>query len=163
MRLEGVITNQPLFIKIMIVEILKSSNKVIKSNFNLLATDYLEKTGREVCRSCPSDIQNMLSTLRNIYNMTLFELRKPNVIYKLQKGLSQTISNDKMNDELAIAFIKIRPSRIELFSKFPENWKELIQDETSEKKISTKKTANKKKPCVGCKKKGKVTPKNENL
>ncbi len=109
--------------------------------------------------------------------MTNFRLRKPNVIYKLAKHQPQTISNNSMSDELAIAFLKIRPERIDLFSKFPENWEELIGEkkesksdspkeenvETSSPMVVKKTSTNKKKPCTGCKEKRSVTPKNEDI
>jgi hypothetical protein len=101
-----------------------------------------------------------------------FQLKKPQVIYKLEKGSSRTISNSKMTDELAIKFLKINEDRIKLFSKYPENWLELIQDEDEEDDIeiqteniskvpgegetetkTTSKRKAKRKPCTGCKKK----------
>ena len=138
----------------MIHEIINLPDHKLKNHIDLLAIDYKEKTGRTVCKSCPSDLQQMVLTLKKIYNMTQFELKKPFVIYKLQKHNPQTISNDKMTDELAIAFLKINPDRIELFGKYPDNWKELIGDESN---VSTEK-----KPCNDCKKKSKLLNTNMN-
>lgn len=135
-----------------IQEILKSSNKIIKENIQLLADDYKRLSSRNVCKSCPSDIQNMLNYLKNHYKVVNFELKKPQVIYKLQKGSAKTISNAKMSDELALEFLKIKNERIELFSKYPENWVELITDEGDEE-VKPKKKTSTKKPCKSCKKK----------
>lgn len=94
-----------------------------------------------------------------------FQLKKAQVIYKLQKGSPKTISNQKITDELAIEFLKINPERLRLFSKYPENISELIGETKEEEVVHTeskevtpepKKTAQKKvtkKPCKSCKKK----------
>ena len=47
--------------------------------------------------------------------------------YKDKKGDTVTISNSTMTDEKALKFLKTRPKRIELFSDFPSNWKQLIK------------------------------------
>lgn len=107
-------------------EILELPNHLMLKHIDALAQDYLETTGRHVCRSCGGDIKFMISVLKNKYKMTNFKLIKPFVIYKLQKGSPKTISNDTMTDELAIEFLQIDPARIAVFSQYPENWEELI-------------------------------------
>lgn len=109
------------------LEILNSTKKEIKKNLQLLAKDYKEKTGRVVCLSCPSDIQYMISSLKIIYKMKNFQFKKHSAQYKNAKGDKTTISNETLTDEKAIQFLKTNPERIRLFSKFPENWKELIK------------------------------------
>jgi len=81
-----------------------------------------------------------------------------NVMYKVQKGKPFTISNAKMTNDLAIQFLKVKSSRIELFSDYPENWKELIGESTDvepviEPKPKPKRKYTRKKPCTNCKKK----------
>ncbi|WP_418513708.1 hypothetical protein [Corallibacter sp.] len=139
-----------------IKEILQLPLKDIKQHIHTLANEYKNITGGDVCLSCSGDVKRMLNFLKK-YNMnTQFELRKPNVIYKIKWGDARTISNDKMTDELAIAFLKEKPSRIELFSKYPDNWKELLsgnssnEEDNDEEKVPIKPT---KKPCTTCKKK----------
>lgn len=121
-----------------IIEILNSNKKTIKANMNLLSKVYTENTGRKVCRTCPSDIQYMLLSLRNIYKMTQFKFIKPFVQYKNKKGDKKTISNPTMTDEAAVAFLRTDQSRIRLFSEYPKNWKKLIKEgfdaETAEEK-----------------------------
>lgn len=39
-----------------IPEILDGTDRTIIANIDLLAKIYFEKTGRKVCRSCPSDV-----------------------------------------------------------------------------------------------------------
>ena len=111
------------------LKILKSSDKVIKENLKLLAKDYKEKTGRKVCLTCPSDIAYMILSLKNYYKMTNFEFKRERAQYKNKKGDTTTISNNTMTDERAIEFLKTNPKRIELFSKFPENWKKMLKGE----------------------------------
>lgn len=107
--------------------ILSAPKQVIQKNLKALADDYKEKTGRVVCLSCPSDIQFMISSLKQFYKMVNFEFKKNAAQYKNAKGDKTTISNNTMTDEKAIEFLKTNPERIKLFSKFPENWKELIE------------------------------------
>lgn len=108
------------------LEILKGDNKTIRKHAVELAKIYKEKTGRVVCLSCAGDISYMISSLKLIYKMKNFEFRKENAHYKNKKGDRVTISNSNMTDEKAIEFLKINPERISLFSKYPDNWKELI-------------------------------------
>ncbi|KQC33407.1 hypothetical protein AAU57_08830 [Nonlabens sp. YIK11] len=61
-----------------------------------------------------------------------FQLNKPQVIYKIEKGGSRTISNQNMTDELAVEFLNINPDRIRLFSKYPENYSEMLDQKEGE-------------------------------
>lgn len=110
-----------------IIEVLNGTKKDIKANIDLLAKDYLKKTGRKVCRTCPSDIQYMILSLKNYYKMTQFKFKKPFGMYKNKKGDKTIISNATMTDGKAIEFLKTNPKRIELFSEYPSNWKKLIE------------------------------------
>ncbi|MGD2113418.1 MAG: hypothetical protein PVG07_00085 [Acidobacteriota bacterium] len=121
-----------------IIEILNGTVKDIRENIDLLAKDYKAKTGRDVCRSCPSDIQYMILSLKNLYKMTQFKFKRHAAMYKNKKGDKATISNATMTDEKAIEFLRTNPERIKLFSDYPSNWEQLIIDgvdsETAEEK-----------------------------
>lgn len=117
-----------------ILEILNGTSKDIKANFDLLAKDYKEKTGRKVCRSCPSDIQYMILSLKSIYKMTQFKFKRHAAIYKDKPEDKVSISNATMTDEKAIAFLKTRPQRIELFSDYPSNWLDLVNGKAETEK-----------------------------
>ena len=67
--------------------------------------------------------------------MTNFEFKKLNGIYKMKQGGSVTISNKSMTDEIALEFLSINKERISLFSKYPENWEELLDNPTVEPKV----------------------------
>lgn len=108
------------------LKILKGTDKDILENLEILAKDYLEKTGRKVCRTCPSDIAYMVLSLKNFYKMTNFKFKRNAAHYKNKKGDRKTISNSTMTDEGAIEFLRTNPKRIDLFSEFPENWKKLV-------------------------------------
>ena len=121
-----------------IIEILNLTKRDIKENIDLLEKDYLRITGRKVCRTCPSDVQSMILTLKNHYKMTQFKFKRPAAMYKNKKGDKTTISNGNITDEKAIEFLKTKPERIELFSDYPSNWKKMIDNnfvqETEEEK-----------------------------
>ncbi|WP_431137477.1 hypothetical protein [Psychroserpens mesophilus] len=153
-----------------IQEILQSSPKVIKQHIKTLANDYTKRTNHSPCLSCSGDVRMMLQYLNRIYMKSQFQLKLPMVIYKVKLGSGLTISNDIMTDELAIEFLKVKPSRIELFSVYPDNWKQLIGLETEEKDESEEEIKEEakiesddselvkeivkessKKPCAGCK------------
>ena len=108
-----------------IKDILGGGKKVVRQNIRLIAEDYKRITKRVVCMSCPSDVSFMILELKNHYKMTSFKFKKDAACYKYEKGGKVTISNDNLTDENAIKFIKKNPNRINLFSKYPENWVEL--------------------------------------
>lgn len=110
-----------------IIEILEGTDKVILANIDLLAKDYLEKKGKKLNKGCSSCITEMVLTLKNYYKMTQFRFKRHAASYKNKKGDTTTISNSTMTDEKALKFLKTNPKRIELFSEFPSNWKELIK------------------------------------
>lgn len=72
--------------------------------------------------------------------ITDFELKGLNPYYRLEKGKAGTISNGQMTNELAIEFLSIDPTRIRLFSKYPENWREQISTGKLEKENAEKVT-----------------------
>lgn len=118
---------------ITIIEVLNGSKQGVIDNIELLSKDYRAKTGRKVCKTCPSDVQYMLLTLKNIYKMANFKFRKHAAMYKDKKGDKTTISNGNLTDEKAIAFLKTNPERIKLFLEYPSNWKKLIEGEQETK------------------------------
>lgn len=121
-------------INMTIPEILNGTKKDISANINLLAKIYTEKTGRKVCKTCPSDVQYMILSLKNIYQMTQFKFSRHAAMYKNKKGDKTTISNGTMTDKKAIEFLKTNPKRIELFSEYPSDWKELLAGKKKEGK-----------------------------
>ena len=85
-----------------------------------------EKTGRKVCRSCPSDVNYMILSLKNLYNMCQFKFKKHSAQYKNMKGDKVTISNATMTDKSAVEFLRTNPERISLFAVYPSNWETLL-------------------------------------
>lgn len=119
-------------------EALNGTPKDIKANIDLLAKAYKVETGRDVCRSCPSDVQYMILSLKNIYKMTQFRFKRDVARYKNKQGDKECIYNGNLTDEKAIEFLKTNPERISLFSKYPSNWEQMLIDgvdsETEEEK-----------------------------
>lgn len=113
---------------ISIIEILEGQKQDILKNIELLASDYFDKTGRQVCRSCPSDINYMILSLKNIYRMTQFKFKRHAAQYKNAKGDKTTISNGNLTDEKAIEFLRTNPARISLFAVYPSNWETILID-----------------------------------
>lgn len=109
------------------IEIINGSKEVIQDNINLLAKDYKEKTGRVVCKSCPSDIKYMISSLKLLYKMVNYQFKRERAQYKIAKGDKFTISNDNLTDDLAVKFLNENPERIALFSKFPKDWAKKVK------------------------------------
>lgn len=94
-----------------------------------LAAEYKELTGRTVCRSCGSDVNFMILTLKNHHKMSNFQLKKPFASYRMAAGSRVFISNAAMTDQLALDYLAHDPARIILFNKYPENWKELVSEQ----------------------------------
>lgn len=62
--------------------------------------------------------------------MTNFEIKG---YYRFSKDSARVINNNIMTDELAVEFLKIDPTRIRLFTKYPSNWEELIGEKPEAK------------------------------
>lgn len=61
-----------------------------------------------------------------------FKLRSNIGVVEINFGNGQFISQSNASDKVCIAFLKANPNRISLFESFPENWKDLIQDNVKE-------------------------------
>jgi len=109
------------------IQSLLKHNDTALASIDLLAEAYLKHTGKKVNKGCRASVFEMILTLRNIYNMSNFKLIGKSQ-YKIKKSDRFTISNSNLTDDLAIAFLKERKERIELFEKYPENWEELLKD-----------------------------------
>lgn len=101
----------------------------IRQNIELIASTYKELFKKDLCRSCPAEMQLAIMKLRQHYKVLEFHLKRPIAQYKIRQSDRFTISNSNLTNELAIAFIKERRDRIELFDVYPENWEELVEME----------------------------------
>lgn len=81
------------------------------------------------CNSCKK--KNALATTP-IENDSQFKMRNTGV-HQISFGSGLMISNTNMTDQLAIMFLKENPNRISLFEIYPENWKELLSNDESDK------------------------------
>lgn len=112
----------------------------MKKHINLLDDEYHKRTGRRVCRSCSGDVQFMINYLKNLKDMSKFELKNPVAIYRMQKGRAERITQSILTDDMAIEYLSINPERIVLFGRYPDNWEQLIglapEDEAEDEECS---------------------------
>lgn len=101
----------------------------IRQNIELIASTYKELFKKDLCRSCPAEMQLAIMKLKQYYKVLEFHFKRPIAQYKIKQSDRFTISNSNLTNELAIAFLQERKGRIELFDVYPENWQELIEFE----------------------------------
>jgi hypothetical protein len=63
---------------------------------------------------------------------TNFKLRSDIGVLQIALNDGTFISQKNAPDDICIRFLSFNPNRIELFTKYPENWKELIQNNENE-------------------------------
>jgi len=96
---------------------------------------FFEVFGQEVCITCPGKIAGGVDKLRTWYttnqNNTSMDQRK----FELKEGVLITQYGDpidytraNMTDEAAIKLLSKSPSHIQSFSRYPENWEELVKN-----------------------------------
>lgn len=61
-----------------------------------------------------------------------FKLRKNIGVVEISFGNGKFISHSNADDDTCIAFLKANPNRISMFEIYPDDWKELIQDNEKE-------------------------------
>ncbi|TRX34950.1 hypothetical protein FNW52_12475 [Flavobacterium sp. ZT3R18] len=61
-----------------------------------------------------------------------FKLRNDLGVSKITFDNGQFISQNECDDDVAIGFLQANPNRISMFEKYPENWKELIENNETE-------------------------------
>lgn len=109
----------------------KPSDKLSKSDIKQLQELHQKEFGETFCGSCQGEILEAFKKIKSLYMITDFELKGLNPYYRLEKGKPGTISNSQMSNKLALQFLSIDPTRIKLFSKYPEDWREQIGEKTS--------------------------------
>lgn len=99
----------------------------IRQNIELIASTYKELFKKDLCRSCPAEMQLAIMKLKQYYKVLEFHFKRPIAQYKIKQSDRFTISNSNLTNELAIAFLQEREERIELFDIYPDNWQELVK------------------------------------
>lgn len=91
--------------------------------------------GSKACSSCkdkfPKYYQELMSNgVEKLTQKTEsnFKLRTNIGLLQINFGSGLFISQSEAPDELCLRFLKENPNRISLFEKYPENWKELINN-----------------------------------
>lgn len=106
-----------------------------------------------ICVSCPSKLkyyhkklkESGLQILKNRKmnkNTASFRLRPEIGSLQMDFGSAEYFNNDTLTDEIAIKYLQINENRIANFDVYPENWKELIQTEPTEKRRGIKQNVN---------------------
>ncbi len=103
------------------IDLLSGSEATIRKNIDIVAAEYKKAFNKNLCKSCPASIALSLIQLKRHYMTCQFKFKRPIAQYKIKKGDKVTIHNGNITDEKAIEFLKARPSRIELFSEYPED------------------------------------------
>ena len=103
------------------IDLLNGSEAVIRKNIDIIAEEYKKAFNKNLCKSCPASIALSLIQLKRHYMTCQFKFKRPIAQYKIKKGDKATIHNGNITDEKAIEFLKVRSSRIELFSEYPKD------------------------------------------
>lgn len=90
--------------------------------------------GTSVCLSCKNIFNKCYKKLlidgieKLTEKSTNFKLRTDINVLQINLGDGNFISQSFAPDDICIGFLAYNPNRIELFEKYPSNWKELIQE-----------------------------------
>lgn len=118
-------------------EILNIPFSELNSNKELQAelTDYYKFIyDVKVCSSCKNKFPTYYKKLmeNGLEKLSLkidnFKLRNNIGVLQINFENGLFISQTQADDETCIGFLRANPNRISLFEKYPENWKELIQN-----------------------------------
>lgn len=95
---------------------------------------YYRLFGDEPCGNCNDKLKGYLSKIK-AYRMSNVEVSKE---FKFKDGVTgvpmqfgsrDILTPSTLTTERAIVFLRANPNRIKLFSKAPENWREMLVDE----------------------------------
>jgi spore cortex formation protein SpoVR/YcgB (stage V sporulation) len=90
---------------------------------------YADTFNKEPCGGCPKSFSRYLRELRNQI-MAKEEKRaflfKKDVMFPIM-GTSESYSNENLTDEIALKILSKNPNAIQIFEKFPKDWKEQVE------------------------------------
>lgn len=98
-----------------------------KQNLIKLVKYYKDVLNKDVCLSCRGSLMEMIKNIKKSIDMTNFEL-KGNKYFRISKESGKVINNNIMSDDLALEFLKEDEIRISYFSKYPDNWREMLEN-----------------------------------
>lgn len=96
---------------------------------------------RDLCASCKEKVRNYYKKLRDHFKIkeimanSKYRLKEDAGVMQMEFGSAEFISNDNITDEIAEQFLKINPNRIVVFEEFPEDWEDLISEDTQEETV----------------------------
>ncbi|PWB24659.1 hypothetical protein [Flavobacterium sp. HTF] len=92
----------------------------------------MEKPKKSCCTSkSKPKVEKIIEKTTKEYSSN-FKLRADLGVSKISFADGQFITIDEAPDNTCIGFLKANPSRISMFEKYPENWKELITKNENE-------------------------------
>lgn len=94
----------------------------------------MEKSKKTCCKqNANTKIETVNSTTEVIVSDDKnFKLRPDLGVTKITFENGLYISQTETDDEVCLGFLAANPNRISMFSKYPENWKELIKNNEKE-------------------------------
>lgn len=88
---------------------------------------------------CTGNAKVKVETLASKIDVVKYNSDKNNFKLRTDLGVSRItfdnglyLSQEECDDVIAIGFLSANPSRISMFEKYPENWKELITQSENE-------------------------------
>ncbi|MDH6354492.1 hypothetical protein M2132_000820 [Dysgonomonas sp. PH5-45] len=85
---------------------------------------------RTSCGRCYNDaFIEMYTTLKKHGLRPMSKFRLCNGVVLQSARFKEIVTNANMTDQIALLWLKDNPHRIGLFSRYPENWKELIEQD----------------------------------
>lgn len=108
-------------------------HRFIEQNFERITFHTFTKRS---CSRCYHDaFIEMYTTLKKYGLRDMANFRLCNGVVLQSAQFSEVITNTNITDEIALLWLKNNPTRINLFSVYPENWESMIAaDKLSEEK-----------------------------
>lgn len=125
--------------------LLNESYAVLSNDINKLqrlVSYYRQIYGVDSCLGCGGDgkyqeyylkLKNEGLKIMETKEKTAFEFNKGVTAVPIEFGSNKYVTPTNLTDELALEFLAKNTNRISLFSKFPEDWKQQVEDYTSKK------------------------------
>lgn len=121
-----------------LIELLAISFEKLTNNEKNEITEYYKLIyGASSCSSCKNKSQKYYNQLQldgiekypNVPIDGAFKLRENIGVISIEFINGLVLSTANVTDELCIEFLKQNPNRISMFASYPDNWKDLINNE----------------------------------
>lgn len=106
----------------------KDFKDLLKQDIEDFQIIYQDTFGSKFCGSCRGQAEIAYQKLKKYQMADQFKFKKNAAIYRMEQGTSETIHNGNITGHTALKFLSIKPSRIDLFSQYPDTWQTDIAD-----------------------------------